>query len=86
MRCFVGKTSRPCFSPVILLLRYQMALVDESGWLEIGMDVCPWSFYVVCACACVGTGLATSRSLVHWVLPYVVKSDYETELTEARAY
>jgi hypothetical protein len=24
-----------CFSPVILFLRYQMALVVESGWLDI---------------------------------------------------
>jgi hypothetical protein len=29
--CFFSKSSRPCFSPVILLLLYQMALVDESG-------------------------------------------------------
>jgi hypothetical protein len=41
---------------MILLLRYQMKLVDESGWLEIGMDVCPWSFYVVLSC--IGKGLA----------------------------
>jgi hypothetical protein len=48
------------------------------------MDVCPWSgLYVVSSC--VGPGLATSRSLVQGALPYVVKYDYETELTKARA-
>jgi hypothetical protein len=41
-------------------------------------------FYVVLSCVC--TGLATSWSLVQRVLPYVVKYDYETELTEARAH
>jgi hypothetical protein len=46
-------------------------------------DVCPWSFYVVLPS--VERGLATNRPLIQGVPPYVVKSDYGTELTGARA-
>jgi hypothetical protein len=35
VRCFVGQISWPLFlTRDILLLRYQMALVVESGWFE----------------------------------------------------
>jgi hypothetical protein len=49
-----------------------------------GMDVCRWSSYVVLSC--VGRGFVTGWSLIQGVLPYVVKTDYETELTEAGAH
>jgi hypothetical protein len=54
------------------------------GWIADsnpawGMDVCPWSLYVVLSCA--GRDLATSWSLVQGVLWYVLKCDWETELT-----